>query len=130
MKEKTSTLKIYNFSHPLMLSELLSLSGDKYAKVLSFEWELVDEIASAQIVVWDGVVTPRNQSSVARMLELLRDGKVLLLLGESKTIFRDHPLVRSLDLTNLRTVEVPSWNALPEEILSSFEHCREMLAHV
>lgn len=130
MKEKQETLNVFNFSHPLIQSEMLSLEGDKYSGILPFAWKFVPVIEEAQVVVWDGVVTPKNKPHVTRMLESVKDKKVLLVLGESLTLFKDHPIVSTMDVSNLRTVEVPGWSALPEEILTAFEACREKLGHV
>lgn len=130
MKEKVAPLKIYNFSHPLMNTEWLSIQSDKFSRALSFEWEMVSDYAASEIVVWDGVITPKNSEIVSRMFSDFKETKVLLLLGESMTLLRNHPIVKMLNPTGLRYVEVAGWNILPEEILSALELCREKLKHV
>jgi hypothetical protein len=130
MKEKVAPLKIYNFSHPLMTTEWLSIQSDKFSRTLPFEWEMVTDYASAEIVVWDGVITPKNSEMTSMMFKDFKDSKVLLLLGESMTLLRNHPIVRMLNPEGLRYVEVSSWNILPEEILSALEMCREKLKNV
>lgn len=130
MKDKPIALKIFNFSSPLMYSEMLAIQGDKYSKVLPFEWIFVNELDQADIVVWDGIVTPKNTSFVSQMLEKVKSNKVLLLLGESMTLFKNHPIANSFDYSEVKTVEVAGWNVLPEEILSALEICREKLNHV
>lgn len=130
MKEKVAPLRIYNFSHPLMNTEWLSIQSDKFSRALPFEWETVSDYASAEIVVWDGVITPKNEEIVSRMMNDFKETKVLLLLGESMTLLKNHPIVKMLNPTGLRFVEVASWNILPEEILSALEICREKLKNV
>ena len=130
MKDKVAPVKIYNFSHPLMTTEWLSIQSDKFSRALPFEWEMVNDYASAEIVVWDGVITPKNADLTSVMFKDFKDAKVLLLLGESMTLLRNHPIVRMLNPEGLRYVEVASWNILPEEILSALELCREKLKNV
>lgn len=130
MKEKVAPLKIYNFSHPLMNTEWLSIQSDKFSRALPFEWEMVSDYASAEIVVWDGVITPKNGEIVSKMLNDFKETKVLLILGESMTLMKNHPIVKMLNPTGLRFVEVASWNILPEEILSALELCREKVRNV
>lgn len=130
MKEKPIPLKIFNFSHPLMQTEWMTLMGDKYHRTLSFEWEMVNDIESAAVVTWDGIVTPRNRELVEKMLTQLKGNKILLLIGESMTLFKDHPVVQSFETNELKIIEVPGWSLLPEEILGALETCHQKLTHV
>ncbi len=130
MKEKPLPLRIYNFSHPLMHTEWLTLTGDKYHRTLPFEWEMVKEMASAQVITWDGVITPKNQSIVDEMIRELKGNKILLLIGESMTLLKNHPMVKLLDPKDLNFVEVAGWSILPEEILAALESCHQKLNHV
>lgn len=130
MKEKIRLLKIFNFSHPLMNTEVLSLLGDKYRETLPFQLELSSDYNSSDVILWDGVMTPRNHKIVEKILRDVKTGKVLLLIGESLTLFKDHALVRSLSTENLNCVELPGWNLLPEEILMALETCYKKSKHV
>lgn len=130
MKDKTQPFKIFNFSHPLMATEVLSLLGDKYAQTLPFEWEFSTDYASSDVVLWDGVITVKNASLTQNMIEDVKQGKVLLLIGESLTLLKDHPMVKLQNTENLNVVEVPGWNVLPEEILLAIENCHKKSKHV
>lgn len=130
MKEKISSLKFYNFSHPLLNTEVLSLFGDKYERALSFSWEFTSDYETADVVLWDGVVTPRNTQQAERILSDVAKTKILLLIGESMTLFRGHSLVKSFSLEGIRVVELAGWNVLPEEILLAFESCYQKIKHV
>ncbi len=130
MKEKPTPLKIFNFSHPLIHTEWMTLMGDKYHRTLSFEWEMVNDIESAAIVTWDGIVTPRNRELVEKMLTQLSGNKILLLIGESMTLLKNHPVVQSFETHELKIIEVPGWSLLPEEILGALETCHQKLNHV
>jgi Ni,Fe-hydrogenase III small subunit len=130
MSDKPVPLRIYNFSHPLIATEILSLQGDKYNKSLPFSWTMTDDFSSADVIAWDGVITPKNQAMVRTLVDSFQSGKILLLLGESMTLMRDHPLVSMIDLTNLNYIELAGWSVLPEEILAAFEACREKLQNV
>lgn len=127
MKEKVAALRIFQFSHPLMQTEMLSVLGDKYSHVLPFEWELVKDLSLADVILWDGIVTPKNTTYVERFLETLQGNRVLLIFGESMTLFKNHPLVRKAHVPEEKLIELPGWNILPEEILAAFELCREKL---
>ncbi len=130
MKEKPLPLRIYTFSHPLMHTEWLTLAGDKFFKTLPFEWEMVKDLSSAQVITWDGVITPKNEPLVAEVLKELKSNKILLLIGESMTLLKNHPMVKILDPKELKFVEVAGWSILPEEILSALELCHQKLNHV
>lgn len=130
MKNKTSVLKIYNFSHPLISTELLSISGDKYVHTLPFQWEVVRNYDSSDVVLWDGIITPKNQNAVSKILTDVTGPKILLLIGESMTLLKDHPIVKIINPEGLNFVEVSGWSALPEEILQALEICHKKLKHV
>jgi hypothetical protein len=130
MKEKPAPLRIFNFSHPLMHTEWLTLVGDKYHRTLPFEWEMVKDLSLAQVITWDGVISPKNQPVVNELLEALKGNKILLLIGESMTLLKNHPIVTLLDPKDLKFIEVSGWNVLPEEILAVLESCHQKLNHV
>lgn len=130
MKEKPLPLRIYNFGHPLMHTEWPTLMGDKYHHTLPFEWEMVNDVTAAQVVTWDGIITPKNQSMVENMMGEMKGNKILLLIGESMTLLKNHPIVKLLDPKDLNFVEVAGWSILPEEILAALESCHQKLNHV
>ena len=130
MKDKVSPIKIYNFSHPLMNTEFYSVISDKFSRALPFSWEITNDYSSSDVVVWDGVITPKNASLIRSMIEDFKTTKILLLMGESMTLLKNHPIVQMVNLEGLKVVEVPGWNILPEEILSAIELCRERMTHV
>jgi Ni,Fe-hydrogenase III small subunit len=113
-----------------MMTEVMSLVGDKYSTALPFAWEFSTDYASSQVVLWDGVITVKNASIVEKMIEDVKKGKVLLMIGESMTLLKDHPMVKIQNTENLNVVEVPGWNVLPEEILVAIETCQKKSGHV
>jgi len=130
MKEKKTILKLFNFSHPLINTEVLSLMGNKYVETLPFNWQLTSDYNSAHILLWDGVITPKNRLVVEKMMTDLKSNKILLLIGESMTLLRDHPVIKLLNIENLNYVELPGWSILPEEILAAIETCYKKLENV
>lgn len=130
MKQKIESIKIFNFSHPLVLTEVLSLLGDKYSQCLPFVWELSKNYNESDIILWDGIITPKNQKIVDRILNDIKTGKVLLLIGESQTLHRARSGMKVLNTENLNMVELASWSVLPEEILGALETCYKKLKHV
>lgn len=130
MNKKHTTLKLFNFSHPLMNTEMYSLIGDKYSGTLPFTFEFVDDINESDVILWDGLITSKNKNVAEIILSLIGPDRILLLIGESLTLFRDHPLVRFIDNKNLHLMELPGWNVLPEEILQKLEECFKKLKNV
>lgn len=130
MKEKKVSLKIFSFTHPLVHTEWQAIRGDKYTRTYSFEWEFVSELNDAHIIAWDGVITPKNQKLVEEILEALKSQKTLLLIGESMTIFKNHPIVKMFQPENINCIEVSGTTILPEDILAAFNQCYQKLNHV
>lgn len=130
MKDKNQTLKIFNFSHPLMQTEIFSLTGDKYKDTLPFKWEITSDYAASDVVLWDGVITVKNKEAVEKVIDDVKSGKVLFLLGESETLLKNHLMVKLQNTENLNCVARFGWNVLPEEILSALEICYKKSKHV
>jgi Ni,Fe-hydrogenase III small subunit len=130
MEKKTELLKIYLFSGPLLSTEWLSLLGDKYVHALKFTWEYVKNPDEADIIVWDGVISPKLSLYADKIVARLEVGKVLLLTGEARTLYENHPFVKLLKLNQLRYVEVPGWSVLPEELLLALTTCHQKLGYV
>lgn len=130
MKEQQTKIKIFNFSHPLMVTEGLSLIGNKYAKTLPFEWSFTSDFAEAQIIVWDGFVNPKNEKIIMTKIANLTASQVLLIMGESITLFNNHPILKKADFKSVKYVSLPGWNVLPEEILLAFEECYKKISNV
>lgn len=130
MKANQVALKLFNFSHPLVHTEWLSLLGDKYSSALPFKLEVVDSPASAQVILWDGIITAKNKAYVEKMLSGEGTNPIFLLLGESMTLVESNPEVELVDRSKLQYVEIPGWNVLPEELLNAFQSCYQKLKHV
>lgn len=129
MKDQKKNIRLYNFSHPLMETEVLSVLTDKYRSILPFECVEVYDLDQADIVLWDGVLTPKNQTRVEKMMETINSGRVLFVLGESQTLFKDHPIVKFVDPSGLNFVELPGWSLLPEDLLQGLNECYKKLNH-
>jgi hypothetical protein len=130
MKETHEPLRLFSFSHLLLATELPALTGDKYAHALPFPWVLTADYDAADVVLWDGVITPRNRGAVVRLLADARGPKVLLLVGESATLLRDNPVAELVDPAGLNAVELPNWNLLPEDLLAALVECRKRVTRV
>lgn len=130
MKETAKIFKVYQLSNPLMNTEWPTVLGDKYQKALSFDWAMTTDFNEADIVVWDGVISPKSATLLAPVMEEFKQNKVLLLVGESMTSLRNHPMVKLLSTEGLRYVEVSGWGVLPEEVLGALETCHQKLTHV
>jgi len=127
MKE---SLAIYQVSHPFMMTESFSLLGDKYLHALPFSLNFVDKMDEADVIIWDGVITPKNHVLAEMILEEMKKTKVLLLLNESMTLLKNHPIIKMFDPINLNYVELTGWSTLPEEFLGALELCHQKLRNV
>ncbi|WPU66191.1 hypothetical protein [Peredibacter starrii] len=130
MKETAKVYKVYQLSNPLMNTEWPAVLGDKFHKALSFEWATTTDFKEADIVVWDGVISPKSAALLSPLIEELKQNKVLLLVGESMTSLRNHPMVKLVSAEGLRYVELSGWGVLPEEVLGALEACHQKLTHV
>ena len=130
MKDNQAVLKIFNFSHPLVHTEWLSLLGDKYSSALPFRLEVADSPSKAQVIMWDGIITAKNKTYVEKLLSEKEARSIFLFLGESVTLVESNPEVQLVDRSELQYVEIPGWNALPEEMLNALQDCYQKLKHV
>lgn len=124
-----STFKIYCLGGPLLSTEWNSIMGDKYREHLNFEPVLVSTPDEAQVIVWDGVITPKSQVMISELIDRVSEKTVFLLTGEAATLFQDHPFVR-LNTRKLQSVFLPPSKVLPEELLESLELCRSRSVNV
>ncbi len=129
-KDTQQPLRIFSFSHLLYATELPALTGDKYAHALPFAWEITTDYDAADVVLWDGVITARNRSAAERILSDARGSKILLLMGESATLFQSNPLVDLVDPLSINAVDLPGWNILPEDILEALMKCHKRVNRV
>lgn len=127
-KEEKLKLKIFNFSNPMMKTEMFSLMGDKFRQVLPFEWEFVVDEKEANVIVWDGVLTKK----IAPVLKPLnfRQGRVLIILGEPQTLIEENAEVKAFNAQGVEVIQLSGWTILPEEILMALDEAYKKLTHV
>lgn len=126
--EKTS-LNIYCLGGPLLSTEWSSIMGDKYRAHMNFEPVLVNSPEAAQVIVWDGVLTPKSTPLIGRLIDQVTDKTVFLITGEAPTLFRDHPFVK-FNSRDLPAVYLPPSRVLPEELMEALDECRKRAGHV
>ena len=130
MTQKTKPLlKIFCMSQPLLTTEWPSLLSDKFLSALPFEVELTADPDQAEVIAWDGLISPKFERLLPKVQALL-SGKILLLMGEAQTLFRHHPFMRVFSTGDHKTVHLPGWSVLPEEVLSALVECYEARKHV
>lgn len=124
-------LKIYLLAQRTLQNEWLSLLGDKFRNALGFAWTFTDKITDADVVAWDGLMNVKAAYYLAPVVSSLQTGKqVLLLQYEAHTLFKEDPFLTSLDVSNIRHVELLGGNVLPEDLLAAIVRCREKLYNV
>lgn len=126
--DKTS-LNIYCLGGPLLSTEWSSIMGDKYRGHLSFEPILVNSPEAAQVIVWDGVLTPKSAPLIGKLLDTVSEKIIFLLTGEAQTLLKDHPFIK-LNSRNLSAVFLPPSNVLPEELMEALDECRKRAGNV
>lgn len=130
MKENPQPLKVFPLSTPLVFTELLSVTGDKYKTALPFPWEITRDFSSADIIVWDGMETLKNQKIVQKVIGNLSAKKILLLVDGASTLHGKQSPARVVKIENPHFIELRGWNILPEDIISALEACQKKLEHV
>jgi Ni,Fe-hydrogenase III small subunit len=123
-------MKIHLLSHPMLATEWLSLSGDKYRHLPGLEWELSDSPEDADVLVWDGIVSPKGGQAAEKLRELLKQNKVLLLQGEARTIMASNDYLKFFDTSEIKCVELSGWSELPETLAEALKQCHQKLSHV
>lgn len=130
MVQKRAVLKIFSLGHPLMTTEWKSILGDKYCHALPFDYEITDMMEEASVIAWDGLISLKQRRNLPEIEAELKKGKVLLMLGESQTLFQDFPIVKFFNDPEIATIHLTGWSVLPEEILAAFEACFQKINHV
>lgn len=130
MKKNNTELTIFALSQPLWSTEWASLRGDKFRNALPFPVRFVSNIEEAQVIAWNGMLTPKSSSALKPLIEKLNHGSILLLMGERRTLLEGHPFVKFANSSKWRVVELPGWSVLPEEMLKSIHECWELISHV
>ncbi len=126
---ESNTLSLYCLGGPQLSTEWQSLMGDKYRTHLDFEPVLVCSPENAQVIIWDGVITPKSSTILLELFEKLSEKTVFLITGEAQTFLADHPFVRFSSLM-ARAVHLPPSRVLPEELLDALSECRKRLVNV
>jgi hypothetical protein len=127
---KSEILKIYSLNQPFISSEWRAIEGDKYRHALPFEIVLTDDIEEAQVIAWDGVISLKLKRLVPEIKNYFNQGKVLLLMGESQSLFKNHALVELFNFKDYKIVELTGWSVLPEDILAALEQCHQKFKNV
>jgi hypothetical protein len=126
MKEQP-VLRIFCMSHPVLHTEWLSLQGDKYRGAMPFDVVMSTNFDDAHVVVWDGIITPKNAFYLKPLMEKIKQSKVLLLQGETRTLYTGHPFVKLVNLDQFKYVELPGLTVIPEDLLKALEQCYQKL---
>jgi hypothetical protein len=128
MSTKINTLTIYNLNNPLFRTEWVSLLGDKYFQALNSEIVLTDKLELADVIVWDGLVSPKMSRLLAEFLSKVKADRYLVLVGEG---FSQNDYVSSFEAKNLANVfHISGWTALPEKLLELLNHLSQKKKNV
>lgn len=130
MAQPKFVLKIFCLNQPLLTTEWISVMGDKYAQALPFDFTLVDNIQEASVIAWDGVVTVKQRRLLPVIEAELQKGKVLLMMGEAQTLFKNHPFLQLYQSSQVATIQLTGWTVLPEEILAALVMCHQKIINV
>lgn len=130
MAQAKPVLKIFSLGQPLMHTEWRSILGDKYCHALPFDYLITESIDEASVIAWDGVISLKQRRIEDELISHLQKGKVLLRMGESQTLFADHPFIKLFQSPEIATIQLGGWSVLPEEILAALEACYQKMTNV
>jgi Ni,Fe-hydrogenase III small subunit len=129
MSIKSNELKVYLFSSPLQKTELYSLLGSKYKNLLSFSLVLVSNPIESDVIIWDGVMSPKMQSLDFFKHDVFK-GKKLIFAGESTTLFKNSSIVRYAYTLEEAGVKILGGHLLPEDLMKLLDDCFQELKNV
>jgi hypothetical protein len=130
MNQEKMVLKIFCLHQPFISTEWKSLMGDKFCYALPFNLSFVESIEDASVIVWDGVVSNKMKRILPDIIAQFQKGKVLLLMGESQSLFKDSRYVELFNMENIHFVQLTGWSVLPEDILGALETCYQKMINV
>jgi hypothetical protein len=130
MANTKPVLKIFSLGHVLMTTEWKSILGDKYCHALPFDYLITENIEEASIIFWDGIISLKRRNLQQEVESLISRGKILLIIGESSTLFQNHKMIQYFQSPDSSTVYLNGWSVLPEEILDALDACYQKMIHV
>jgi Ni,Fe-hydrogenase III small subunit len=113
-------MNVYLFQNPMQSTEWLSLEGSKFKDALSFPWKFVQDPKEANVIVWDGFVSPKLAHRKTEIMEMLIPRKILICNGA----------IDSEDFESVQKVILPGITNRPEELLGALVECFERLKNV
>jgi hypothetical protein len=129
-KIKQIPLKIYILSHSLMKTEFLALLGDKYRAALPEGAMLVNRPDEANVIGWDGLLTPKLKPDLLNFIEANKDQKIFLILGSYLELTATHASKGGIYPDESQIVSIPRAHPLPEELLAALIECHKKINHV
>ena len=130
MKENKPDLKIYCLQHPQFITELRSILSDKYCHSLAFNPTVIHELAHADVIVWDGIISSKMKRVLPDLKQFLTQGKVLLLIEEPKTLVEKNQFVQVFDSDGFNNIVLNGWTLLPEDLLHALDTCFQKMTNV
>lgn len=131
MKNNEAVLKVFIMPQALVYPEWASLFGDKYKEALPFKWSFASDFNEAHVISWDGFITAKTRELIQTVLEGMKSkNQILLLQHVGQTLYLKHPFVEFVKTDDLKVVELPSGNLLPEDLLGGLDECHKKMHHV
>lgn len=127
---KKTTLRLFTLSSSQAHLEWESLFGDKYRDAGSFELSLVDHPQDADVIVWDGILNPKSKDLVETLRPFLDRGIPLVLTGERRAFMDESVVAESLVTPGWKTITLPPWGSVPEDLILSLMEVLGMDPHV
>lgn len=127
---KKPTFKLFTLSSSQSHLEWDSIFGDKYRDAVSFELIEVHSPQDADAIVWDGIVGPKSQELIESLRPFLDQGIPLILTGERRAFVEESVVAEALATTGWKTIVLPPWGSVPEELLLSLTQLMERHSHV
>lgn len=123
-------LKIFVVANPATQNEWAVLKSSKYQNSMNFNWSFTSDLDAANIFIWDGLSNKVSKNSFEKLEKKLSTQGQLLLWTRPIDFFESFKTTSSLDLDQIRYVEVFQAGLTPEKMIASLIECKKKMIDV
>ena len=120
---KKPIFKLFTLPSSQLALEWESLFGDKYRDATEFTLVETYSPTDADAIVWDGILNPKSQEVIDHLRPVLDRGVPLILTGERRAFIEDSEIAELAPSPGWKTIPLPPWGSLPEDLLVALTQC-------
>ena len=117
-------------ANPATHNEWAVLKSTKYQNAFDFNWSFTSDIDEAQVFIWDGLSNKSSRKSFEKLEKKIATEGHLLLWVRPLDFTESFKTTTSLDLDQIRYVEVFQTGLTPQRMISSLMECKKKLIDV